>query len=75
MGEPLGMPHSRPMAGVAAGVWEIRVRGEDGTYRAFNYAAHPEGIIVFHAFVKKTQQTPQSERELGRKRLKEILDA
>jgi hypothetical protein len=49
--------------------------GEDGTYRAFYYTAHAEGIIVFHAFVKKTQQTPESEIELGRKRLKEILDA
>ena len=75
MGEPLGMPHSRPMSSVAAGVSEVRVRGEDGTYRAFYYTAHAGGIIVFHAFVKKTQQTPESEIEIGRKRLKEILDA
>ena len=75
MGEKLGMPHSRPMSSVAPGVSEVRVRGEDGTYRAFYYAAHADGIIVFHAFVKKTQQTPDSEIELGRKRLKEILDA
>ncbi len=69
------MPHSRSMSGVAAGVSEMRVRGEQGTYRAFYYTAHADGIIVFHAFVKKTQQTPDSEIELGRKRLKEILDA
>lgn len=75
MGEQLGMPHSRPMSSVAAGVSEVRVRGEDGTYRAFYYTAHADGIIVFHAFVKKTQQTPDSEIDLGRKRLKEILDA
>ena len=75
VGEPLGMPHSRPMSSVAAGVSEVRVRGEDGTYRAFYYTAHAGGIIVFHAFVKKTQQTPESEIEIGRKRLKEILDA
>lgn len=75
MGEQLGMPHSRPMNSVAPGVSEIRIRGEDGAYRAFCYRAHAEGIIVFHAFVKKTQQTSDSEIELGRKRLKEILDA
>ena len=75
MGELLGMPHSRPVSSLAPGVSEIRVRGEDGTDRAFYYAAHAEGIIVFHAFVKKTQQTPDSEIEIGRKRLKEILDA
>src|SRR6185295_15198267 len=38
---------------VAAGVSEVRVRGKDGIYRAFYYTAHAEGIIVFHAFVKK----------------------
>jgi phage-related protein len=75
MGEQLEMPHSRPMGSVAAGVSEVRVRGEDGIYRAFYYTAHAEGIIVFHAFMKKTQQTPDSEIALGRKRLKEILDA
>jgi hypothetical protein len=30
-------------------------------------------ILVFHAFVKKTQQTPATEMLLGRKRLKEML--
>lgn len=75
MGEQLGMPYSRPMRSVASGVSEVRVRGEDGIYRAFYYTAHAEGIIVFHAFMKKTQQTPDSEIDLGRKRLKEILDA
>jgi len=34
-----------------------------------------EGIIVFHAFMKKTQQTLDFEIDVGRKRLKEILDA
>jgi phage-related protein len=55
MGEQLGTPHSRPMKSVATGVWDVRVRGEDGIYRAFYYTAHAEGIIVFHAFMKKTQ--------------------
>jgi hypothetical protein len=48
---------------------------EDGIYRAFYYTAAPQGILVFHAFVKKTQRTPPLEIELGRKRLKELLDA
>ena len=69
------MPHSRPMPRVAAGVSELRVRAEDGVYRAFYFTQSPEGILVFHAFVKKTQQTPALEIELGRKRLKELLDA
>ena len=32
------------------------------------------GILVFHAFAKKTRRTPLMEIELARKRLKEILD-
>lgn len=68
------MPNSRPMPGVAAGVSELRVSGEDGSIRAFYYTASPQGVLVFHAFVKKTQRTPPLEIELGRKRLKELLD-
>ncbi|MGH9783750.1 MAG: type II toxin-antitoxin system RelE/ParE family toxin [Terriglobia bacterium] len=74
LGEKLGMPHSRPMPSVAAGVSEIRVQGEDGAYRAFYFTLAPEGILVFHAFVKRTRQTPASEIGLAKKRLKELLD-
>jgi len=63
------------MPGVAAGVSDLRVKGEDGSYRAFYYTASPQGILVFHAFVKKTQRTPLLEIELARKRLKELLYA
>ena len=69
------MPNSRPMPAVAAGVSEIRVEGEDGIFRVFYYTASPLGVLVFHAFVKKTQRTPPLEMELSRKRLKELLDA
>lgn len=62
------------MPSVAAGVWELRVRGEEGIFRAFYYTRAPEGILVFHAFVKKTQSTPAGEIRLGTKRLKELLD-
>jgi phage-related protein len=36
MGEQVGMPHSRPMPGVGAGVSELRVKGAD-SYRTFYY--------------------------------------
>ena len=29
-------------------------------------------VVVLHAFIKKTQQTPERELKLARKRLKEI---
>jgi phage-related protein len=62
------MPNSRPMPAVAAGVSELRVRGEDGIFRVFYFTAAPEGVLVFHAFVKKTQRTSPLEIGLARKR-------
>jgi phage-related protein len=75
MGELVGMPDSRPMPGVAPGVFELRVGSADGAFRAFYYTASSRGVLVFHAFVKKTQRTPPLEIELARKRLKELFDA
>jgi phage-related protein len=63
------------MPAVASGVSELRVKGEDGIFRVFYYTASPLGVLVFHAFVKKTQRTPPLEMEFARKRLKELLDA
>ena len=31
-------------------------------------------VVVLHAFIKKTQQTPDRELKLARKRLKEMQD-
>jgi phage-related protein len=75
MGERIAMPNSRPMPMVAAGASELRVKSEDGIYRVFYYTASRRGVLVFHAFVKKTQRTPPFEIELARKRLKELLNA
>jgi phage-related protein len=75
MGESLGMPAARPMPIIAPGAWELRVRGRDGVFRVFYYTASAPGILVFHAFQKKTQRTPAPEVERARKHLKELLDA
>jgi phage-related protein len=75
MGEHLAMPNARPMPAVSPGVSELRVKGADGIFRAFYYTASADGVLGFHAFVKKTQRTPPLEIELARKRLKELLDA
>lgn len=68
------MPLSRPMPSVAAGVHELRLRGDDGQFRVFYFTASADGILVIHAFAKKTEQTPQPEIETARKRLKELID-
>jgi len=75
MGETLRMPNSRSMPQVAAGASELRVRDTHGIYRVFYYTASTQGVLVFHAFVKKTQRTPPLEIEVAGKRLKELLNA
>lgn len=73
-GEQPGMPLSRPMPSVAPGVSELRLHSADGQFRTFYFTASRQGILVIHAFVKKTRQTPPAEIELGRRRLREMQD-
>ncbi len=73
-GHPLGMPLSRSMPSVAVDVEELRIRDRTGLYRTFYFTKSLRGILIFHAFVKKTRKTSLREIELGRKRLKEMLD-
>jgi phage-related protein len=71
-GHSLGMPLSRPMPKVAVGVEELRLRDEAGIYRTFCFTKSKRGILIPHAFVKKTAKTPRHEIELAKKRLKEM---
>ncbi|SRR6266404_5783959 len=73
LGVNIGLPDARPMAEIRQGVYELRVRDNAGTYRVFYYLKSEKGILVFRAFTKKTQRTPQSEIELGKRRLTEML--
>ena len=73
-GANIGLPTARPMATIAIGAYELRVKDADSIYRVFYYLKSAEGILVFHAFAKKTQTTPQKEIETAKKRLWEILN-
>jgi len=73
-GEILSMPLSRGMASIAPGAAELRIRDRSGSFRVLYYTRSARGVLVFHAFLKKSQATPKHEMELGKKRLKELLD-
>ncbi len=73
-GEKLSLPLSRPMRTVAIGVEELRVKDRTGAYRVFYYARLADRILIFHAFVKKTEKTPKHEIEVGQRRLREMFD-
>lgn len=72
-GAVLGMPLCRAMPTVAAGAYELRVRDRSGSYRAFYLIKTSTGVLVFHAFEKRTQKTPKHEIDIARKRLREML--
>jgi phage-related protein len=59
-GETFGMPQPATHAGGG--------RRQHGIFRAFYITATAKGVLVFHAFAKKTQRTPPPEVELARKR-------
>lgn len=68
-GPSLRLPHSRAMG---EGLFELRPRGKSGIGRAFYCVLIGRRVVVVHAFIKKTQQTPDKELKLARKRMKEI---
>ena len=60
----------KPMPSIGRGVKEIRLWDATGTFRVIYVVKTVRGVVVLHAFVKKTQQTPKKELELARRRLK-----
>jgi len=68
-GPNLRLPHSRAMGD---GLFELRPRGRSGIGRAFYCFLVGKRVFVVHAFIKKTQQTPDKELKLARKRMKEF---
>ena len=64
------LPHSRAFGG---GLFELRPRGKSGIGRAFYCFLIGRRAMVLHVFIKKSQQTPDRELKLARKRMKEML--
>jgi phage-related protein len=69
----LGHSLARAMPGLGTGAAELRIKDPAGIYRAFYIVKMADAVLIFHAFAKKTQKTPDREIELGKKRLKEML--
>lgn len=68
-GPHLRMPHARAMG---EGLFELRARGREGIGRAFYCFVVGQRIVLLHGFVKKTQETPEHELRIARKRMKEV---
>jgi phage-related protein len=69
-GPGLHMPHSRALGG---GLFELRPRGREGIGRTFYCFAVGQRVVILHAFVKKTRDTPEQDLKIARKRMKELI--
>src|SRR5262249_16946101 len=69
-GANVRLPHSRAFG---EGLFELRPKGRSGIGRAFYCFLVGKRVVVLHAFIKKSQQTPDQELKLARKRMKEIV--
>lgn len=62
-------PHVKHLDGP---LWEIRMKGRDGTSRALYVVARPKRVVVVRIFEKKSRTTPRREIELALKRAKDV---
>ncbi len=68
---------AKPMKGIEAGLYELRVAYRSDAYRAIYAARIGADIWVVHSFQKKSTQgikTPKKEIDLIRSRLKRIRE-
>ena len=57
---------------MGGGLFELRARGREGVGRAFYCFVVGQRVVIPHAFVKKTQETPKQELRIARRRMKEV---
>lgn len=63
----------KPMPSVGAGVNEIRVWDDSGSYRVLYVAKFEDAVYVLHVFEKRSQKTPKGEIQFARNRYAELL--
>jgi len=66
---PIGMPLCRALG---KGLWEVRSELTQGRIARVLFCVHESHMVLLHAFIKKTQKTPDADLNLAMKRMKEI---
>lgn len=69
-GWPLGMPYCRSLG---SGLWETRTDLADGRTARVLFCIAGARMVLLHAFVKKTQRTPEKELRTAMSRMKEVI--
>ena len=57
-GDPVGMPHSRPMPVIGARCHELRIIDANKIWRII-YRVDRDAVVIADVFEKKTQKTPK----------------
>ena len=68
-GPQLGAPFTKALNN---GLFEIRIKAQEGIGRAFFCYRQGNEIIVLHTFIKKTQKTPKKELAIAVQRMKQV---
>jgi phage-related protein len=66
---PIGMPLCRALG---RGLWEVRSDLPRGRIARVLFCIVQSRMVLLHAFIKKTQKTPDADLELAMKRMKEV---
>jgi phage-related protein len=70
-GWPVGMPTCRPLTS-RRGLWEVRSNLTQNRISRVLFFVYRGEMVLLHAFIKKTQQTPAPDLDLAMKRRKEV---
>jgi phage-related protein len=73
-GEKLGMPHSRPMPSIGPRCHELRINGDQATWRIIG-RIDPDAIIILEVFSKKSRATPKAVVDACKRRMREYDNA
>jgi phage-related protein len=68
-GWPIGMPLVKSLGG---GLWELRSSLPSKREARLIFAIGENVIVALHAFIKKSQKTPDHELKLAKRRMKEL---
>jgi phage-related protein len=69
MGEPLSLPHSRPMPLIGSRCHELRIDDQNKTWRVM-YRIDHDAIVILEVFEKKAQKTPLEVIETCKRRIR-----
>lgn len=72
LGPNLGEPHTKAFGD---GLFELRLKGAEGIARVFFCTLVGRRIVMLHSFIKKSERTPQRERDTAVTRMKEVKRA